>query len=195
MCSLDPLQETMTYSSAVGRHSLPFLFKGWLLCSRTHLFPEDPKSSHWSVSRNKDPAPMTQLSMPLTGQPAAELPWDCVRTFWQLNSSLAQTWSLLPVSHTLMPRLSLINVPHGNLYLSQESFWGEEEKKKNLSGEPYLRCDHYYKPGSGSRIASHIGASYNCPQDSTLWAYAWDKYIVISVCQLIYKCVENGNDC
>lgn len=71
----------MTYSSAVGRHSLPFLFKGWLLCSRSHLFPEDPKSSHWSVSRYKDPALMPQLSMPLEGQPAAELPWDCVRTF------------------------------------------------------------------------------------------------------------------
>lgn len=71
----------MTYSSAFGRHSLPFLFKGWLLCSKSDLFPEDPKSSPWSVSRYKDPALMPQLSMCLEGQPATELPWDSVRTF------------------------------------------------------------------------------------------------------------------
>lgn len=105
---------------------------------------------------------------------------------WQLNFSRAQTCFLLPVPHMLMPRLSLINVPNGNLYL--KNFSGE--KKINLSGEPYLRYNHYSKPASDSRIASHLGNSHNCSQDSTLWMYPGDKIIVIPVCQLIYKRVE-----
>lgn len=82
----------------------------------------------------------------------------------------------LSIPQMFIPRLSRINVLHGNLYF-----------KSLFSGEPYQWYYYYFPSESGSRTASHIGNSHNCSQEITLWIYSGDKIIIISMCQLIIR--------
>lgn len=110
-------------------------------------FQRSPTTCHWSVSRHKDPAPLPQLRTPLKGHPTTELPWDQLNAFGDcLTFPFPKPVSFSSIPHRFMPRRSLRNVPHGNLY-----------PKNLLSGEPYLKYHPCSKWGSGSRTASHIG--------------------------------------